>query len=99
MVMITKRGKLEASDFYDEIEHAAERAMPLFKLYGWTYSNRDITLDDVVSTITRLVEEVLDRVSRGDFENSIYLASGRFRVVYTEYENDYPELDIMLELA
>lgn len=88
-------------DFYNEIEHAATVAAPLFGLFGWTYGLSDGKTpihNELVETITELVGSVLNDSEKPDWDGFASVASGRFYVSYCKYEEER-ELQIKLELA
>lgn len=85
---------------YDKIHSAAERAAPLFTLYGWTYGVGNVpTLDELVNTITRLTDLALEHFygSKEEFRSSA-VSSGRFSVKVHEFDNEV-EVKIVLELG
>ena len=85
---------------YDKIHAAAERAAPLFNLYGWTYGEgKSPTLNELVDCITRLTDSALEYFykSEGGFRSSEG-GSGRFSVKVHEFE-DGVEVKIVLELG
>lgn len=92
---------LTTDDFYNEIQHAAQTAAPLFNLYGWTWHNNDTppTMNQIELTITKLVEGVLDSFNNSTEEYPEAMCStGRFTVRIKQYE-DERELTISLKLA
>jgi hypothetical protein len=84
-------------DFYNEIEHAAMVARPLFKLFGWTYDGIP-NLRELENTIGDLVDGVLKESERPSWDGYSSHASGRFFVSYAMYD-DQKELSIKLELS
>ena len=92
---------LTTDDFYNEIQHAAQTAAPLFNLYGWTWFDSETTptVNRIERTITELVEEVLHSFNNSDEEYPEAMCStGRFTVHIKQYE-DERELTIDLNLA
>lgn len=85
---------------YDKIHAAAERAAPLFTLYGWTYGEGSVpTLNELVDTITRLTDSALDYFYKSEEEfRSSEVGSGRFSVKVHEFEDEV-EVKIVLELG
>lgn len=85
---------------YDKIHAAAERAAPLFTLYGWTYGEGKVpTLDELVDTITRLTDNALEYFYKSDEEyRTVEVGSGRFSVKVHEFEDEV-EVKIVLELG
>lgn len=90
--------KLNIEDYYNEIDQAATVAAPLFNMFGWTYSNGIPTHNELVDTITGLVDRTLERAEKTDFDGATSTSSGRFSVGFTEYEEER-ELTIDLNLA
>lgn len=92
---------LTTDDFYNEIQHAAQTAAPLFNLYGWTWHDSDTppTVNRIERTITYLVQEALHSFNNSDEEYpEAMCGTGRFTVRITQYE-DERELTISLDLA
>lgn len=85
---------------YDKIHAAAERAAPLFNLYGWTYGEgKSPTHNELVDTITRLTDSALEYFYKSEEEfRSSEVSSGRFSVRVHEFENEV-EVKIVLELG
>lgn len=85
---------------YDKIHSAAERAAPLFNLYGWTYGEgKAPTLNELVETITRLTDSALEYFYRSEEEyRTAECGSGRFSVKVHEFE-DKVNVRIVLELG
>ena len=85
---------------YDKIHAAAERAAPLFTLYGWTYVEGTVpTLNELVNTITRLTDRALEYFYKSEEEfRSSEVCSGRFAVKVHEFEDEV-EVKIVLELG
>lgn len=85
---------------YDKIHAAAERAAPLFNLYGWTYGEgKSPTLNELVNTITRLTDSALEYFYKSEEEfRSAECGSGRFSVKVHEFEDEV-EVKIVLELG
>lgn len=85
---------------YDKINSAAERAAPLFNLYGWTYGEqRTPTHSELVDTITRLTDSALDYFYKSDEEyRDAEVGSGRFSVRVKEFEDEVT-VRIVLDLG
>ena len=85
---------------YDKIHAAAERAAPLFTLYGWTYGEGNVpTLNELVDTITRLTDRALEYFYKSEEEyRTVEVGSGRFAVKVHEFEDEV-EVKIVLELG
>lgn len=85
---------------YDKIHSAAERAAPLFNLYGWTYGENEApTLNQLVDTITRLTDSALEYFYRSEEEfRTAECGSGRFSVKVHEFEDEV-NVKIVLELG
>lgn len=85
---------------YDKINSAAERAAPLFSLYGWTYGEqRTPTHSELVATITRLTDSALEYFYKSEEEfRTAEVGSGRFAVKVHEFEDEV-EVKIVLELG
>ena len=85
---------------YDKIHAAAERAAPLFNLYGWTYREGKVpTLNELVDTITRLTDSAIEHFYKSEEEfRSSEVGSGRFSVKVHEFEEEV-EVKIVLELG
>lgn len=82
--------KITSDDLYEEIESAADRAAPLFRLYGWTYGGTGIpSHDDIVETITGITDSAIESFydSRESYRQS-EVSTGRFKVTLCEYEDD-----------
>lgn len=93
--------QLTVDDFYNEIQHAAQTAAPLFNLYGWTWFESDTppTVNRIEHTITHLVESVLYSFNKSTEEYpEAMCGTGRFTVHIKQYE-DERELTISLDLA
>ena len=96
--------RITTEHLYNEIEEAATKAAPLFRLYGWTYgltgSGESIpTHNDLVNTITELAEHALDHFYRSEEEyRDAQVGSGRFVVSVKEYEEEV-QVNIRLELG
>lgn len=92
--------KITTDMLYDKIHSAAERAAPLFTLYGWTYGEGKVpTLNELVDTITRLTDRALEYFYKSDEEfRSSEVGSGRFSVKVHEFEDEV-EVKIVLELG
>lgn len=83
---------------YDKIHAAAERAAPLFNLYGWTYGDSNVppSHNELVGTITRLTDSALDYFYKSDEEyRDAEVGSGRFSVRVKEFEE---EVDVTISL-
>ena len=92
---------LTVDDFYNEIQHAAQTAAPLFNLYGWTWFDNDMppTVNHIEHTIADLVEDTLHGFNNSNEEYPESMCStGRFIVHIKQYE-DERELAISLDLA
>lgn len=85
---------------YDKIRSAAERAAPLFNLYGWTYGeDKAPTLKELVDNITHLTDSALEYFYSSEGEDrTSEVGSGRFAVKVCEFE-DSVEVRIVLELG
>ena len=85
---------------YDKINSAAERAAPLFNLYGWTYDEGKVpTHNELVNIITLLTDRALECFYKSDEEyRDAEVGSGRFSVRVHEFENEV-EVKIVLELG
>ena len=85
---------------YDKIHAAAERAAPLFTLYGWTYREGKVpTLDELVDCITLLTDSALEDFYESDEEyRTAEVGSGRFAVNVHEVEDEV-NIKIVLELG
>lgn len=96
--------RITVEHLYDEIQSAAERAAPLFRLYGWTYglnqSGEAIpTHNDLVNTITELAEHALEHFYNSQEEyRDTQVGSGRFVVSVKEYQDEV-DVNIRLELG
>lgn len=91
---------LTVDDFYNEIEHAAQTAAPLFNLYGWTYGENVVpSVNELERIITELAEHALHHFNNSHEEYpEAGVGSGRFTVRIKQYENER-ELTISLDLA
>lgn len=92
---------LTVDDFYNEIQHAALKAAPLFNLYGWTWQDSDTppTVNRIERIITRLVESALHSFNNSNEEYpEAMCGTGRFTVHIKQYEGEC-ELTISLDLA
>lgn len=85
---------------YDKIHAAAERAAPLFNLYGWTYREGKVpTHNELVDTITRLAEHALEYFYKSEEEyRDSEVGSGRFSVRVKEFEDEV-DVRIVLDLG
>lgn len=85
---------------YDKIHAAAERAAPLFNLYGWTYGEgKSPTHNELVDTITRLTDSALEYFYKSDEEyRDAEVGSGRFSVRVKEFEDEVT-VRIVLDLG
>ena len=85
---------------YDKIHAAAERAAPLFTLYGWTYGEgKTPNLNELVDCITHLTNQALEYFYKSEEEfRSSEVGSGRFSVKVHEFEEEV-EVKIVLELG
>ena len=95
--------RITTEHLYDEIHAAAERAAPLFRLYGWTYGRAEgegiPTHKDLVDTITELADHALEHFYNSDEEyRDAQVGSGRFVVSVKEYEDEV-SVNIRLELG
>lgn len=95
--------RITTDHLYDKINSAAERAAPLFRLYGWTYGRSEgegiPTNNDLVDTITELAEHALESFYKSEEEyRSAEVGSGRFSVKVHEYEDEV-SVKIVLELG
>lgn len=96
--------RITSDMLYDKIHSAAERAAPLFRLYGWTYGLVDRndgvpTLNDLANTITELTDHALDHFYKSDEEyRTAEVGSGRFSVKVHEFEDEV-NVKIVLELG
>ena len=75
---------------YDKIHAAAERAAPLFNLYGWTYGEgKTPNLNELVDCITHLTNQALEYFYKSEEEfRSSEVGSGRFSVRVKEFEDE-----------
>lgn len=91
---------LTVDDFYNEIQHAAQTAAPLFNLYGWTYDEGVVpSANELERVITRLAEHALNHFNDSQEEYpEARVGSGRFNVIVKQYE-DEQTLEILLNLA
>lgn len=92
--------KITSDDLYEEIESAADRAAPLFRLYGWTYGGVGTpSHNDLVETITRITDSAIESFydSKESYRQS-EVSSGRFNVTLCEYEDEIVA-NISLELG
>lgn len=85
---------------YDKIHSAAERAAPLFRLYGWTYGEGKVpTHNELVNTITELAEHALDYFYKSQEQyRDAEVGSGRFSVRVKEFEEEVT-VRIVLDLG
>lgn len=85
---------------YDKIHAAAERAAPLFNLYGWTYrEGKSPTLNELVDCITLLTDSALEYFYKSEEEyRTAEVGSGRFSVKVHEFEDEV-NVKIVLELG
>lgn len=93
--------RITVEHLYDEIQSAAERAAPLFRLYGWTYGDSKVppSHNELVNTITRLAESALEYFYDSDEEyRDSEVGSGRFVVSVKEYQDEV-SVNIRLELG
>ena len=92
--------KITTDMLYDKIHSAAERAAPLFTLYGWTYGEgKTPNLNELVGCITHLTNQALEYFYKSEEEfRSSEVGSGRFSVRVHEFENEV-EVKIVLELG
>lgn len=61
---------------------AAHVAQPVFERMGWTfYDSQEVPS---VERISETIDGLIDRVERSDWEDGFEIATGRFRVSYTE---------------
>lgn len=94
---------LTTDDFYNEIQHAAQTAAPLFNLYGWSWvsvpGDGVPNYNQLVELITSLVGHTLRHFneSQEEFPEAM-VDSGRFTVRIKQYE-DEREFTISLDLA
>ena len=92
--------RITTEHLYDEIDAAAERAAPLFTLYGWTYGKETTpTHSKLVDTITELAEHALDYFYESkEKHRTAECGSGRFSVKVQEYDDEV-QVKIVLELG
>lgn len=92
--------RITVDHLYNEINSAAERAAPLFSLYGWTYGEqRTPTHNELVDTITRITDSALDYFYKSDKEyRDAEVCSGRFSVRVKEFEDEVT-VRIVLDLG
>ena len=85
---------------YDKIHAAAERAAPLFTLYGWTYGEgKTPNLNELVDCITHLTNQALEYFYKSDEEyRDSEVGSGRFSVRVKEFEDEV-DVRIVLDLG
>ena len=91
--------RITTEHLYDKIHAAANKAAPLFTLYGWTYGKGFIpTNNELVETITRLAESALEYFYNSDEEfRTAECGSGRFSVKVHEFEDEV-QVRIVLDL-
>ena len=92
--------RITSDMLYDKIHAAAERAAPLFTLYGWTYGKGFIpTHNELVDTITELAQHALDHFYRSEEEyRDAEVGSSRFSVRVKEFEDEV-DVRIVLDLG
>ena len=92
--------EITLESLYDEIEHAATIAVPVFKLFGWTYWDADnITIEVLKKTIRNLVSQAIDYYHDSEEENpEVEIGTGRFIVKLKKYDGEV-RLDISLDLG
>lgn len=93
--------RITVEHLYDEIQSAAERAAPLFRLYGWTYGDSKVppSHNELVDTITRLAESALEYFYDSDEEyRDSEVGSGRFSVRVKEFADEV-DVRIVLDLG
>lgn len=92
--------RITTEHLYNDIRSAAERAAPLFNLYGWTYGKDHVpTHGELVDCITRLAESALDYFYKSEEEfRDAEVGSGRFSVRVREFEDEV-SVKIVLELG
>lgn len=98
---MTTFNRITTEHLYDEIQSAAERAAPLFRLYGWTYSDSTTppSQNELADAITRLAEHALQYFYESDEEyRDSEVGSGRFSVRVKEY-GDEVQVRIVLDLG
>ena len=91
--------RITTEHLYDKIHAAANKAAPLFTLYGWTYGKGFIpTNNELIDTITELAEHALDAFYRSEEEyRTAEVGSGRFSVKVHEFEDEV-QVRIVLDL-
>lgn len=96
--------RITTEHLHNDIKAAAERAAPLFRLYGWTYGLVDRpdgipTHDDLVKNITSLAEHALEAFYRSEEQyRDAEVGSGRFSVRVKEFEDEV-DVRIVLDLG
>lgn len=92
--------RITIEHLYDKINSAAERAAPLFQLYGWTYGENHVpTHGELVDTITRLADSALEYFYKSEEEfRDAEVGSGRFSVRVKEFEDEV-SVRIVLDLG
>jgi len=96
---MTTFNRITTEHLYDKIHSAADKAAPLFTLYGWTYGKGFIpTNNELVETITRLAESALEYFYNSEEEfRTAECGSGRFSVKVHEFEDEV-QVRIVLDL-
>lgn len=95
--------RITTDHLYNDIEAAATKAAPLFRLYGWTYGLNDgdgiPSHNDLVNTITELADHALEYFYRSEEEfRDSEVGSGRFSVRVKEFEDEV-DVRIVLDLG
>lgn len=95
---MTTLSRITTDHLYDKIHEAAQTAVPLFQLYGWTYGDSNVppSHNELVDTITRLAESALEYFYNSDEEyRDSEVGSGRFSVRVKEFAY---EVDVRIVL-
>ncbi len=79
-------------DLNPQIEQAALKVAPLYRLFGWSWSDTGVpTAEDIQKTIVELAEPVIE----GKCES---MATGRLKVE-RDYDGETTSLRVSLDLA
>ena len=93
--------RITTEHLYDKIHQAAERAAPLFQLYGWTYGDSNVppSHKELVDTITRLADLALVYYYNSEEEDrDSEVGSGRLSVRVKEFADEV-DVRIVLDLG
>lgn len=77
-------------DKHERIEDVVDKAYLIFKTFGWTYAGKEVTREELYTTITDLI-----RISLST--DSEFVSTGRF-VVSADHDNEFEDLTISLNL-